>query len=260
MSVQNDESPRWYYSKTPKAVVLTCHGVNALPSGLGPLAEFLQKSSFDVYRGALSDHTGDYPKFKNCSFKQWAKDFNLLKTEALKRATELNLPLYFLGHSLGSALALESSKNGKGFDKLFLIAPAIRPRWYTKVLNIFRLFGPHFPLPSANIPQYRAYPKTPVSAYLSLKELRRSLDKVSSSDLNRATTIYMHPKDELVDYKKVKKFIGQRNLNNWQLLPPPQKKPTYFYHLIIDQESLGIDDWRFLTKAVLESFQDEKIS
>ena len=105
-----------------KAVVLIVHGLNLKPSKMSDLGTFLQESDFEVYTANLSGHRGSFDDHKIVTRAIWLEDFYGAYKIASARASELKIPIYFLGFSHGAVLGLDAllSKEDVKIEKMIL--------------------------------------------------------------------------------------------------------------------------------------------
>lgn len=243
-----------------KAVVLIAHGLNLLPSKMDDIANFLQANNYDVYRLALSGHRGNFEELKHITRQIWLEDFAGGYKTAKERAGELNIPIYFLGYSLGGVLAVDSvvSDTSIRFEKIVLFAPAISvymPSWVIRMAN---KFSANFLLPSSAPREVRANDKLTVRAYGSLFE---SIAVATTSDLsvlNVPTKIFIDAKDELVSEAGIKKCIQENKLSQWsidEVSIEGTEYPFKKHHLIIDKLALGPVEWARVTDRILTFYQ-----
>jgi pimeloyl-ACP methyl ester carboxylesterase len=87
------------------------------------LADFLSKNGYDVTVFHLTGY-GKSPKAQaDTGFDQYVDDYS-----EFINGLDSNLPLYFIGHSVGGVAGLSAIANSKKkFEKIILVAPALWP-------------------------------------------------------------------------------------------------------------------------------------
>lgn len=119
-----------------KAIILAIHGATLHSGSFAPLAKHLASQGFVVYsidmRGFGRWLAGDYQDKPNSkmNYKRSERDIENLLVQLHK--THPNLPIYFLGESLGANLAIAIANNGSHkyaqlVDGLILSSPCITP-------------------------------------------------------------------------------------------------------------------------------------
>lgn len=266
MSNDKENSPLKLWHDAPRekiqAVVVLLHGLNLKPSRMDDWSSLLTSRGAHVIRFALYGHTGDLAHMRDASADMWRRQFKDAMEHAKKIAAENNVPLYFIGFSLGALVALEwlSSQDDKNFfDKMVLIAPAISVPWYSRfAIKTASLFGLSMLLPSRSPESYRANKGTSVAAYLALFALKDSLEAKKYKNANVKTLILIDRNDELVDSRDVSDAINQYKLSNWSL-EIVNNRFAYdnygFRHLMVDQEAVGKELWTTLGQKVLKHFE-----
>ncbi len=257
---ENDVAVEWLTpkpNKQPKAVVVVLHGLNLKPERMDSWAKLLTDHEALVGRFRLFGHSGE--PMGEVTADRWRKQFEYQMAKAIERATELQVPIYFLGFSMGAVVGLEwMSQHNTGFSKMVLIAPAIAVPWYAKTMvGFFSWFGKGFYLPSRSPERYRANRGTAIAAYLALFDLKDSLEKSEYKNLNVDTLVMIDRNDELVPARAVRDTIQRFRLTRWQF-DIVDNRFAYdnfgFRHLLVDEESTGKDLWLDMGKRVLQHF------
>lgn len=246
-----------------KAVVLVLHGLNLKPARMDGWATNLIEKGALVVSMTLHGHGGDRDHMKGTSAKIWRKQVLLAINHARRRAVEKNVPLYFLGFSLGALLGLDYLSSLEGddrvFDKMVLIAPAIATPWYSKAaVGFLSIFGGGFMLPSRSPKQYRATTGTSVAAYEALFQIKSDLLDKKFRNTNVDTLVLIDRHDELVNSSAVKKIIRDHHLLMWRLniVNNQFAYDNYgFRHLMVDEEAVGEKLWADLSDQVLKHFR-----
>ncbi len=248
-------------------VALVIHGLNLKPGKMDAIIEHLLVSGIEVFNLSLYGHGKNYthlenvppPEARMASFKTvkyvtWQDEAYRAYELAQKRSELKNVPLIFIGFSLGGLIGPDmlTSDSDIKFDKMVLFAPAlsIHLRAYTlKLLSSF----PQLVLPSFSSEPYRANAGTPVAAYNSLFKAVSHFKRNISPKLNIPTLIFIDKKDELVSYKGLKKIKEDENLDQWEFYIVQKEgrslKRTKS-HLIIDRSSVGNHMWGKMITAI----------
>jgi pimeloyl-ACP methyl ester carboxylesterase len=244
---------RWFATEQAKAraTVIAIHGLNNKPEIMDSLIEKLNVCGLSVCRVALAQHD---PSKKNDLLKLWEGNVAAAVNECKKR--EPDLPVFLLGYSIGGGVAVSYlEKHPKAFDRLFLLAPAIRVRCSSKILQPLASIAAKSDLaiPSFAPKDIRARNATPLAEYDAMFRMVRSLKQLENAREIGAipTRIVMNPKDELVSFKKLRSWIDANNLSAWKLSIIRVSDNARYRHLIVLPESLGQDNWRKLVDAMI---------
>ena len=198
----------------------------------------------------------------NVSAGQWREDFRAGYSEASRRAQDLKVPIYFVGFSLGGLVALNEMTRDDSrvkFDRMALFAPAIALRPMTSLLNVLKIFGKSFCLPSKNLPDYRVHPCTPMGAYEALLTGITEFREQKSGIENVPTILFIDPSDELVSLQNLKDLIRERQLNQWSINEVNDSEtslPKRIHHLIIDEPAVGPKQWKVITSLLISHFSN----
>ena len=241
------ENTTWFYTEhkhNTKAVVLIAHGLNLRPSKMDSLSAFFTAKNCDVLRMAF-----------DADPKKWRENFSISYSIALEHATVLNLPLYFVGYSLGALVGMHFIKKSEGhhqIKKCALLAPATHTRFYTKIPSFFGNFFPKLAIPSLNIKEYRSRSKTTLLEYKIMSELQA---EIKNQEWSLPTIVVINPKDELVNGQKLTHFAhSQRECQIYTLTNQNSQHPRKVQHLIIDPSSLGTDEWEKMLNILSSHF------
>lgn len=257
------EAPK---NQNVKAIVLLLHGLNLKPDKMNDWSHSLSAHGAHVMRFSLHGHSGDLKHMKTVTADLWRKQFNEAVEHARLKAAEHEVPMYFVGFSLGALTALEWLSNeqpsSRLFDKMVLIAPALSVPWYSKfAINMLGILGRGFMLPSRSPQHYRANKGTSIAAYQALFALKESLETNQYKNANVNTLVLIDRNDELVNSREIQKIIERSKLGLWTL-HIVDNRFAYdnfgFRHLMVDQEAMGKELWQNLNHLVLEHFQLQK--
>ena len=178
-------------------------------------------------------------KFKQVTWTQWMNNTKPAMDLVRKMCQERNLPKYFFGFSLGALVGLSMSNDFDFiFDKYFLLAPAIKIKFWPRVfIGILSPF-PNMVIKSKAPIYYRENRGTPIAAYKALLKGAKKFNKVQAN-LNNCLII-VDKNDEVVSSKKLQQYADD---NNDEIVIIQKRKKNCEYcnvnHLIIDEESLG---------------------
>lgn len=255
--VKSSELGRWFFTQGSACVgtVLLVHGLNQNPIRWQDLIDELTGWGLDVLRLDLTGHRGlPFADMHRVRAEMWLEEFATAYTIAVGHHS--NLPLYFVGFSLGGLLAETAQIREKRalFDRQVLLAPALSFRLHTLfVLPMIRLFPS---LPSRAPRAYRANRQgTTASAYRALFHLKAELAQSGMTPaLNIPTRVMMRDGDELVSHRGIARFISRHGLSRWRLLtipPLPNRMINItFRHLIIDRKALGYSSWNRMMENI----------
>lgn len=232
-----------------KGVFLILHGLNLRPSKMNTLAHYWSSQGYDVLRGTLSGHFGSKDEMLAVTQTTWRRDVTNLICQSFNKANQKNRPLYFLGYSLGAASLLDTVKSKElpnPFEKMILLAPAIRVKWFANLTKVVSFFSNKIMIPSASLKDYRSQDGTSTAAYTALHKIIDNIEPPYTS-LNIPTRIYLDPKDELISKYGLEKLSQNEELNYWNLkFIQKENSPLKenFYHLIIDPPTLGQESFQ----------------
>jgi alpha-beta hydrolase superfamily lysophospholipase len=222
---------------------------------LQPLRSELIRLELAACQLRLSGHTRNSEDNYRVSAELWAAEVN----EAVRKFESQypELPRIGLGYSIGAALLLQQAITHPetGFSKFVLLAPALAlgsKSILLEFLTPFRIFD--LSLPSAAPKEYRVSDSTPLAMYRAALDTVSTLDDLEAHSIlsNIPALIFVSKNDEVVDYEGIHDWIKDRNLDKWQIetLHPNPTLPSSFNHLIIDQQTLGDEEWQRLLKAI----------
>ncbi len=255
-----NELSTWLESRgATKAIALVAHGLNLKPSKMNALAKVLTSNGTEVLRVSLAGHRGSKKEGLFTTHQTWRNEFQAHYCLAKKRAQSLNVPLYFLGFSLGALAGVDflNTQVSHLVEKMVLISPATDVHWYSKIPGNLGWIGGRISLPSKNIKAYRSQPSTSLASYRAMKESQESLDEISLSSLNIPTMIFVDPDDELVSLKKINKRINKQRLDNWKTKSINNSGSTLkktYHHLVVDKASMGSHQWEIVKKNIIDHF------
>lgn len=256
--IHANESMKWFTPhQKPTSVTIVIHGLNQKPEKMDDLVHLALQEESQVLRLTLHGHGPEKNKFLEVTRSQWLKDVATAYSLAKAQSEKDHLPLYFIGYSLGALLlsdfAVTALPQRLSLQKSTLFAPALTPHWYTRLVQIFKIFGPHFFVTSWGVHGYMAHRGTSMAAYEALFQSVDSLQKAAFVPINWPTLVFIDPKDELVSYKRLRRFISEKNLSQWTLTPvttsQSQLKGSY-HHLITDAQALGQDEWTRVSQSI----------
>ena len=168
---------------------------------------------------------------------------------ARERANQFNLPLFYIGHSLGGLLFNDLAVKEKvKIDKAILFAPAFKIHWHLNFFSFIFNIKDSWSLPSRNLPQYRSQDVCTFAAYGALMD---AIEAFKPQDYI-PTLILMDPGDELVDYDA----IWELGAKNWQLEDVDTSKTTHskiYRHLAFNEACFGTKERKRIQK-IMEDF------
>ncbi|MEN9529470.1 MAG: hypothetical protein RI932_1343 [Pseudomonadota bacterium] len=244
---------------TNQACAYVLHGLNTNPARMEELGDVLRKMNIQTSVGTLSGHSQIPEKNEEISAPRWAKEFAEQWINATATCKKKNDKRIFVGYSLGALTAMsvfDSQKSPILPTQMILLSPALNFRY--KVMMIRSIaWLPFGSLPSLNHPDYRARPTTPLRSYNALFELHSEWKNNSwRATASIPTLVVLSEKDELVDSQAVAKTITEKRLDRWNILwisnDDAPLSPRY-YHLMIDQRSMGARAWHTLKETLEKS-------
>lgn len=236
----------------PVAIAVLMHGLNNRPKIMDTLGRELADRGVWGLRGALFGHSGHPEDFVQATREHWLQDIWRLYLLAKKQADRYQVPLIYVGFSLGGLMGVEFQSRLVprlvGFDAWMLFAPALSTRWYARIMSWTR-FWPRLVIPTQSPPYYRAARGTPGAVYGELFSAIDALQALSSEPLRRPALVVIDPKDRLVSYSGLQDFIAERSLTSWQIFTVSTEggsEQKSFHHLIVDDRTLSKEQWQAL--------------
>jgi esterase/lipase len=253
----SDSSLEFFAANGQKtAVTVVSHGLNNKPTVMLPLVKFLNGSGSDVYLLKLFGHREDSSNLKNLTGDVWLAESLNAYHQARELADKNNVPLYFLGYSLGALVAqymIFESNGQERFDRQVLLAPATALRGRSGLLKTTFILPGHWKLPSYTPEAYRANEGIQLNVYKVLFGLEHQIQQGKFSNLNIPTLLIMDEKDELVSYRRLNKYIDEYGLTEYRILaldPSLENRATKYHHLIVDEPSMGAENWELSRREI----------
>lgn len=241
----------WPLTDKVHGIMLIFHGLNQKPSKMDEFSIEFEKKGYLVIRPKFKGHRQVSGEMEKVREGNWEQDAFCFIQYAITKAKEKNLPIYFLGYSMGALYFVNSfSKISQSEKKLFLkaifVAPALALRFYTELVKLLYPFGDNFVLNSKSPEEYRANSGTSMGGYKSLFLALSQLD-VSLKNYQIPTLVFIDSGDELISDSGIEELIKREQIKNWKIIAI-DKKGIGPNHLIIDRKSLG----ELLFSSVLE--------
>jgi len=243
----------------PKAAVLMVHGLNNTTFVMKDLAELFNSEDVLVYQIGLTGHQDEdqaqrYKKLESVKAHDWKEDI-LGPLKKLKK-DHPKLPLYFAGYSTGGLLgALLQAEGHIELEKMLLFEPALKLNGLTHLIRTLSFF-PSLSLESFAPEKYRANKNMPMSAYNTFFDVYNEFNELKSYDkLNIPTALFIDKSDELVSFKRTKKFLENEKLSQWQIFEVKKSRDAKekYKHLATDERSMGKEAWE-LTRSRISAF------
>lgn len=257
------ELSRWQYSerKVKKGVVLVLHGLNLRPSKMNSFTSFFNSKGLDVLRGSFSGHKGSLKEQKAVDYEIWMKEAQAFYCLSLKKAKREEVPLFVFGFSLGGLLITDfigQMPIEHNIKSMMLISPAIKVKWFAEIPGKLAWISPKLGIPSKNLEEYRAEKTTSLAAYKAMTESRKNIKNINPISLNIPTLVLIDPKDELVSYKKLKKWTKDEELSQWSVKAVSNKEsklPKTYHHLFIDPLTMGQKTWESVLQDITNKWE-----
>lgn len=237
-------------------VVMVVHGLNLKPNAMDSINKLLEKHDYTVIPISLQGHANQDEEQRLQNFEQvtpqkWLKDIG----QGFKKAKDLNKgDIHFVGFSLGGLLGVYAlAKDEVDFKKMILLAPAIKIRTKSYLLQIFSWWN-ELTFPSFSPKKYKANWGTPMSAYNSLFQIIEEVDQLPQNKVNIPTLVISDPEDNLTDPEQIKVWIKQNKLYNWKQIKVkqrPQNEYIFNHHLIIDKYTAGLHTWDKISATII---------
>lgn len=255
------EKTSWFLpSSEIKGAALVIHGLNNRPSNMNSFVKILLKNNIAVLRVSLKGHTGNYEKSFEVSRKIWLN--NIFESYCLldNYANKNKIPKFFLGYSLGTVsmidLIISNKKQDINFEEMFLFAPPLKTKAYTKAAKFLYLLGYNWSVPSFNFSKYKINKRTSTGAYKALFDIIGNIEDNKDKFLNlkhRNASIFTHKDDEFLDVDAIKSMVSNLKTNSWKFNFINNDNNTLsrtYNHIIIDKKSLGISNWNKISDYI----------
>jgi len=267
------QSSEWHYSSAEgrlRGVCILVHGLNLNPERMNPLRDELCEAGIDVLQVHLAGHgkkdqdpddslsrRARLQAFRKVTLFQWMAEMQDAYRRAHDRTKMQDVPLYYVGFSMGGLLGplLMVSEDGMHFEKMVLLAPALRLRPRSYLVRPLFLFS-RLVIPSRSPAEYRANPGTPIAAYNAMFQGIRKFNRHTNDALDVSTLVFLDKQDEFVSYRGLQELITRRDLQEWRLIPVAKDEQVdrhMYHHLIIDEASLGSTAFSDLSQ-IMRSF------
>jgi alpha-beta hydrolase superfamily lysophospholipase len=265
-------SIRWYKPHTLQdtaGVALVIHGLNLKPDKMQNIISGLTDSGIEVLRVTLRGHGENFTHldgikedkarleaFKAVSFPLWINEAYLAYNEVQKRAEQKQVPLFFVGFSLGGLIGLDllSSQDEVRYDRMVLFAPAIKLRAIHYMARILSPFS-GLVVPSLAPDSYLSNKEgTPIAAYNALFEGLQQFEQHRNSKINVPALIFIDENDEFIPFQALNELIQEQKLDQWELYIVEKEAAASqdsFHHHIIDEYSTGKVVWKEMMKATI---------
>jgi alpha-beta hydrolase superfamily lysophospholipase len=265
-----DNSAHWYLkSKTTrlKGVALVIHGLNLKPDRMHSLIAFLNDAGIDVLNVSLKGHGNNFlwnmkipieearlESFRNVTYDLWLDEVHRAYLKVAQRASEKNVPVLFVGYSLGGLLGcdLVLTHPDVFYDRMMLFAPAFNISAESYLLKALTPF-PNVVIDSLSPVSYRANDGTPMAAYKALFEARDHFEHKINDRLNIPAVLFIDEKDEFISCSRLQQMIVSNSLNRWKIhivRKDADLEEKLSHHLIIDQTAVGEEMWRDMTSIM----------
>jgi alpha-beta hydrolase superfamily lysophospholipase len=120
---KEDQSVRWFNKnrlRKLRGVALVVHGLNLKPEKMGAIIATLNQDGIDVLNLSLRGHGDNYPSqgrknhdeqrlasFREVNYELWSDEMYRAYRQVRERGELKNVPLFFVGYSLGGLLGCD---------------------------------------------------------------------------------------------------------------------------------------------------------
>jgi esterase/lipase len=262
---------RWYEIKNPavrNGVALVIHGLNGQPDKIQSNLPVLTAGVIDCLNLALRGHGENFvplekadsagarmEAFKSVSYPLWKSEAYQAYQRVKKEGHRYGIPLFFVGFSMGGLLGVDlfASNSNVKFDKMILLAPALKMRKRNRLLKIFSPF-PRLIIPSMAHRSYLANSGTPMAAYNALFEMHDHFENHLDPKINVPTVVFIDKQDELISFSALQEMVRSHNLDRWKIHHVRKDRGATeikMHHIIIDEASLGPQMWREMADSTI---------
>jgi pimeloyl-ACP methyl ester carboxylesterase len=230
----------WFTSPQPQGVVLMVHGVGMRASEMNPLMGPVVENGYDVLRLTLSGHGGSKTDVKP-THEKWLNQLFEGYCLALARAEALNVPLHFVGYSLGPLVNMDLMNRGYlqpiQYRNMAYLAPALTLRPKVESLKHIWRLGFLF-MSQRRVRIFRAL----LNVY---EQLQIPVPNPTP------TIVFIDKKDELISYKKLHGLISQSPEWREVLVSNENHEEKKEHHYIIYPPALGQEQWQSMVRDLI---------
>jgi esterase/lipase len=235
----------------PAFCVVVAHGLNVRPEAMKEIVALLLSMRAQVFLLRLSGHGSTSTNLQEIGQDVWKDEFFDTVSEAQTSARNYDIPLHFVGYSLGCLVceyAMASSASAL-FDKKIFLAPATHLRRRSRLLSFFSFLPDNFTIPSLTPKDIRARQRLPLKFYRNMFEMERY---IHSSDFHDATPtlIVIDPEDELISVGAIRRSSQNFSHQTIEILNYASPGTSTFHHLIINEHSCGAKNWKRMTTKI----------
>ncbi|WP_413586503.1 alpha/beta hydrolase [Bdellovibrio sp. HCB274] len=261
----SDSRAEWRLSnrQPSRAVAVVVHGLNINPGKMRTIENALLADRIDVLHVSLSGHNNNINIFRRVSAKMWERDTLRAYCLASQRADKYNMPIYYVGFSLGGVMgvAIANKYENVHFDKMALFAPALSIRRANFLTRLLNSLNPLALIPNVmNRDYYASALGTPVSAYKATLDVSAYLaHHTNRNRVNTSTLLFYDKRDELISPTGTFAYMREHRLTNWktyQVQKRPFSRASMFHHIMIDPASVGQKKWADMKSALLKHFDE----
>lgn len=271
-----DNSFEWFKIKKfkrIKGVAFVVHGLNLRPERMQSIIAELNDAGIDVLNLSLRGHGNNYlsntnvsidearlESFRTVTYRIWLDEIYEAYLKVRTRASKRNVPLYFIGYSLGGLMGCDLilSHSDVFYDRMVLFAPALNITVESYLLKTLMPF-PNIVIDSLSPISYRTNEGTSMAAYKALFEAIEHFENNINDKLNKPTIIFIDEKDEFISCSTLKEMIVRKNLDKWQInivQKDREVEEKISHHLIIDKASVGENMWTQIIDSLKKHLND----
>ena len=245
---------RWFQSQgAVRGVAIVTHGMNLRPERMEDFARFLASIGYDALCPAFTGHAGSNKEYLEVKAESWEADARRFHALAAERARAAGgVPLVLVAYSFTAAV-FQAMAEELRFDRRIYLAPALATKsWYRGVIWFAETFR-GFTYPSMNMKEYQVHPRSGSLPFVALDHFLTRWVKAERRAEAAPTLILMDPKDELLSYPRIMAYADERP--HWRVervSVAGSTLPRKFHHLIVDEPSLGAEEWGRATGVVAE--------
>ncbi len=236
-----DQVVNWLPAPNSRGLILVGHGLNVHPFKFRPLIDFFHGVRFDVLLFTLAGHR-EGTSIDQVTEKQWMEDAG----EALKLAENVSqkkgYPYYFCGFSTSCLTIQRQLQTGQwNLQKQILLAPAIALKPIIRATLSFSKVPLSLKTKSLTPIEYRYNDHLNLQTYRALLKCYKDFHKGEQAPIDIPTLVYHRPSDELISEQGLRKIVERKEHWIYDSIAP--QKNGFWQHLIIDEPSMGGQDW-----------------
>ncbi len=218
----------------------------------------MSQEGFSCFLMHLPGHFGEID-YKKLTYK----DYLGAHSEAYKYLKQrFKADIYFVGYSFGGLIGVHQFEEFP-FKKMILIAPALKMHGYTSLIKPILPFINKLSSVSLRNPEFEAkyryhdlgVPSQVYTSFFNIYSQNKFKDKTLAK--KSEAMVLIHPRDELVSYRKLKQWVLKKT--NWTFKSLDNRKAPFrrYNHMCFDPTTLGEDSYQQFLQDIVNFLNKE---